>query len=147
MLEACSACPVTSLELVGGIPHTTAVAEAVAACFPHLTKLKLNYHYDENDLPSSSGDGPTAEEYASGVVSLLHLVGPRLRELVVEGSAHHWAPQCFDALSHCTGLTRLATSAGWGDMSDDGEFWAVQSLGEPCLCTSDSWAPRVLKGP
>ncbi len=130
MLAACCSCPVTSLELHGGIPHTTAVAEAMAACCPQLTRLMLDYEFEVNDLPKRSGGPPTVEEYAAGVVSLLQLVGPRLKELEVAGSAHQWAPQCFDALSHCTRLTRLAVIVGRTETGADNRETVVDSLGK-----------------
>ncbi len=105
MLKACADCPLNTLHLAGCVPHATAVSEAVAACCPRLTKLTLDYDY--NDFSGQAKGADIEREYTAGVVSLLQLVGPRLRELEVAGSAHHWAPQCFDALSHCTALTRL----------------------------------------
>ncbi len=130
MLEACSSCPVTSLELHRGIPHTEATSRAVAAYCPHLTKLTLNYDYEANDLPSRAGGVRAEVEYAAGVVSLLQLVGPRLKELGVAGSAHQWAPQCFDTLSHCTALTSLGIHVGWKKWTGARELVTYRSLGK-----------------
>ncbi len=130
MLEGCHGCPINTLQLEGGIPHTMAVAKAVADCCPHLTKLDLNYDFETNDLPSASGGKEARREYTDGVVSLLQLVGPRLRELRVMGSAHRWARKCFDALSHCTALTSLAAHVGWMGVNDEGERVPVGPIGE-----------------
>lgn len=52
------------------------------------------------------------------MVRLLTDVGPRLRELDVLRSAQQWPAEAWGALSHCTGLTRLAVEAGWKAEND-----------------------------
>lgn len=115
VLEACSSFPPTALTLVFGIPHTTAISKAVAACCPHLSELVLDYVH--NDLP---GEGASdTEEYAAGVVSLLREAGPRLRKLQVENcNAQGWPPEGMSALQCCTALTSLCFTAepGAGEM-------------------------------
>ncbi len=111
MLDGCSGCPFTSLELAGGVPHTTAVSRAVATCCPHLTKLKIFYDII-NDLPSRAGGASGRREYAAGVVSLLREVGPRLSKLTVM-CAKDWPSEGISALQGCRALTSLYVDMEW----------------------------------
>ncbi len=102
MLDGLSCCPLTSLELTGGIPHSESVSKTVAARCPRLTELTLDY--ESNDLPGQA-DGANGA-YAAGVKSLLRKIGPRLRKLTVK-SAQGWPSEGVSALRVCTALTSL----------------------------------------
>lgn len=94
------------------------MAEAVATCCPTLTKLTLDFAVWCNDLPPKDSGEEAANAYTAGVVRLLSGVGPRLRELRVVRSAHHWPVEAWGALRHCTGLTALTVEAGWTNPDD-----------------------------
>ncbi len=109
-LEACSGNPLTRLVLQGAVPLRGAVAEAIAACCPHLTNLVLNYR--KLSGPSDAVPAKEAEaEYDHGCVQLLTLCGPRLRGLTLLG-VPHWKALSYTALRSCTALKRLALHAG-----------------------------------
>ncbi len=129
LLRAC-AChrrvALRSLNLVGDVPLSVKAAEAVAAACPQLTSLSLDcasWHdctagAEERRQGDEQGQGQQEAARGScclGVVQLLSCVGPRLRQLEVLRSAHHWPAEAWGALRHCTGLTSLAVEAGWRD--------------------------------
>ncbi len=109
-LEACSECPLQLLELQGAVPLSGAVAEAVAACCPHLSNLVLDHQRLSRPSDAVPARGAVAE-YDYGCGQLLTLCGPRLRGLTLLG-VHHWKALSYMALRRCTALTSLALDAG-----------------------------------
>ncbi len=117
VLDAVHDCPITSLDLVGGVPLSVAVSTAIGAHCQQLKTLIIDHNEWASELAYGAEEAPHSS-CAAGVVRLLTDVGPRLRELEVLRSAHHWPAEAWGALRHCTGLTSLAVEAGWKDAND-----------------------------
>ncbi len=119
MLDACSPCHVSRLELRGAVPHSRATAKAVQACCPHLTSLDLDHKASSHPEVEVFPPREAAAGYHDGCVQLLTLCGPRLTELRLHG-VHHWQPPSYMAVRHCTALMRLDLKALYGhDRSGD----------------------------
>ncbi len=116
VLDAIRSFPLPHLELIGVVPISVAVADALAACCQHLTMLTVDCDRVDQQLPDDQQEGPGS--YQAGIPLLLSLLGPRLRELAVLGGAQHWPTEAWGALRHCTGLTSLAVEAGVGETED-----------------------------
>ncbi len=110
VLEACSGCPLTRLELQGAVPLSGPVAEAVDTCCPQLSGLCLNHRAFPGPSKAVPGsEAATVYDYGCG--QLLTLCGPRLRELQLLG-VHCWHALSYMALQRCTALTGLVLEAG-----------------------------------
>lgn len=135
VLDACSPCHVSRLELRGAVPHSTATAEAVRACCPHLICLDMDHKEFPSRWEEVAPSKEAAAEYHDGCVQLLTLCGPRLTELRLHG-VHHWQPLSYMAVRHCTALTALDFKAAFGDdtsgSDDDGDVDSGE-LGVPCV--------------
>lgn len=119
VLNAIRGHPIPTITISGSIPTTVAVADAMADACSHLQKLTIVYPPWYNDLPPENGGDVGANAYAAGVVQLLTVVGPRLREMRVTRSAPHWTAEAYEALRHCTGLTSLTLEAGRCAMAEE----------------------------
>ncbi len=113
VMQALSGSPVPALTLIGGVPLSLAVAEAVHSSLPSLKELVLDFAWRENDLPAGRGDeDEDVAQYYYGAMQLLTLCGPRLTDLRLLGGVQDWPALAFQALRQCTALTSLQMEAG-----------------------------------
>lgn len=139
VLDAIRSFPLPQLKLMGVVPISEAVADALVACCQHLTQLTIDHDRVDQQLPRDQPGNPGSGR--AGFSVLLSRLGPRLRELEVLGGARHWPTEAWSFLCACTRLTSLTLEAGVSETEYRDGVYLGRSLG--LRPATPGWSPHA----